>query len=206
MKNRVRAIIFDLGGVLISWNDDTAFRKAADLAGIPFRKMKRLCEQEIFKFHKGLETETDFWRNVLKKAGRPDAHILRKLDHIWYREYSRQSRIDLRVFRIMKKLHKTHKIGIISNLAKIHDLANRRRKYFRHFRYRVLSYKVGMLKPKAGIYRLAARNLGLKPQECLFIDDKPVNVKGARKAGMKGIVFRGPAQLRQQLKKHGISV
>ena len=48
----------------------------------------------------------------------------------------------------------------------------------------VFSCEVGMVKPEPGIYRLAAERLGVKPQECVFVDDMPTYVAAAKLAGM----------------------
>ena len=57
----------------------------------------------------------------------------------------------------------------------------------------VLSGLVGMRKPEPGIYRLAAERLGVGVAECVFVDDLPVNVDGARAVGMTGVLYRDPA-------------
>lgn len=54
----------------------------------------------------------------------------------------------------------------------------------------VVSAEVHMLKPEIEIYRYLLESHHLKPQECLFIDDREDNVKGAEKAGLKGFVFK----------------
>lgn len=46
-----------------------------------------------------------------------------------------------------------------------------------------------MIKPDRRIYLRLCEKYGLEPSECLFIDDRPVNVKGAENAGMKAFVF-----------------
>ncbi|RRO13826.1 HAD family hydrolase [Saccharopolyspora rhizosphaerae] len=51
----------------------------------------------------------------------------------------------------------------------------------------VLSGVVGFAKPEAEIYRIAARRIGVRPEECVFVDDLRRNVEGAVAAGMVGI-------------------
>jgi putative hydrolase of the HAD superfamily len=58
----------------------------------------------------------------------------------------------------------------------------------------VLSYAVGMVKPDPAIYDLIATKLGVKPDECLFVDDIERFVTAARDAGMDGILFESTAQ------------
>ncbi|WP_246009917.1 HAD-IA family hydrolase [Actinokineospora cianjurensis] len=59
----------------------------------------------------------------------------------------------------------------------------------------VSSARVGVAKPDAGIYLAAAREAGVPPQECLFIDDTEENVVGARAVGMTGVHYRRIADL-----------
>jgi epoxide hydrolase-like predicted phosphatase len=54
----------------------------------------------------------------------------------------------------------------------------------------VISAEVGLRKPEPEIYLFAAERLGVQPPECVFVDDLPQNVDGARAVGMEGIVHR----------------
>lgn len=63
----------------------------------------------------------------------------------------------------------------------------------------VVSGDVGMVKPDLAIFQLLLNRFGLRPEECLFIDDNPANIEGARRAGMDGIVFTGSEELRRHL-------
>ena len=55
----------------------------------------------------------------------------------------------------------------------------------------VVSGEEFLLKPSPEIYNLLLKRYGLKAEECVFIDDNPANAEGARRVGMKGLVFRG---------------
>ena len=55
----------------------------------------------------------------------------------------------------------------------------------------VFSFEVKAVKPEPEIYRCLCEKFGLKPEECLFTDDVPANVKGAQDCGFQGIVFEG---------------
>jgi putative hydrolase of the HAD superfamily len=54
----------------------------------------------------------------------------------------------------------------------------------------VLSAAVGMRKPDTDIFTSTAERLGVKPPECVFVDDLEENVEGARAAGMRAILHR----------------
>ncbi len=64
-----------------------------------------------------------------------------------------------------------------------------------------------LLKPERAIYDKLFAVYGLRPEECFFIDDSPLNIDGARCAGMPGTVFFGDMQrLRRELNEAGIRV
>jgi epoxide hydrolase-like predicted phosphatase len=54
----------------------------------------------------------------------------------------------------------------------------------------VISGEVGLRKPEPEIYELCARQLGVEPSACVFVDDLAPNVKGAAAVGMVGILHR----------------
>jgi putative hydrolase of the HAD superfamily len=60
----------------------------------------------------------------------------------------------------------------------------------------VISHVVGLRKPEAPIYELAASRLGVPPADCVFVDDTLANVAAARQLGMAAVHFTGePDQL-----------
>ena len=58
---------------------------------------------------------------------------------------------------------------------------------------------LGMRKPGAGIYSLALQITQRKPAECVFIDDRGLNLECARELGMHTILFKNLPQLRDEL-------
>jgi HAD superfamily hydrolase (TIGR01509 family) len=54
----------------------------------------------------------------------------------------------------------------------------------------LISREVGRRKPERGIYVLAAERLGVPAKACLLVDDMMDNVRGARGAGMVGMLHR----------------
>jgi len=70
----------------------------------------------------------------------------------------------------------------------------------------VISAEVGVAKPEAAVFRMAAERLGLAPAECVFVDDWDKNVEAAREVGMHALHFRVDKgdDLRVQLGSLGI--
>ncbi|GGU81677.1 HAD-IA family hydrolase [Lentzea flava] len=63
----------------------------------------------------------------------------------------------------------------------------------------IISGEVGLAKPDPAIYLLAATKLGCTPQECVFVDDLPINVRGAAEAGMVGVHHRSTRSTLEEL-------
>jgi 2-haloacid dehalogenase len=63
----------------------------------------------------------------------------------------------------------------------------------------VVSSSVKLAKPEPAIYELLIRKYNLKPQECVFIDDRIDNVNAAKALGMSGIVYPGSANQLQDI-------
>lgn len=78
------------------------------------------------------------------------------------------------------------KTGLLSN-----SWGNRDSYEFEHFDTLfdavVISGEVGLRKPDPEIYALAAHDLGVPPEQCVFVDDIALNVRGAVAAGMVGV-------------------
>lgn len=75
-----------------------------------------------------------------------------------------------------------------------------------HFHEQVLSYDIGVRKPKPGFFHECARRAQALPGECLFIDDLAVNIAGAEAIGMRGLVYHPGVDLHAEFRKHGIQI
>jgi putative hydrolase of the HAD superfamily len=69
----------------------------------------------------------------------------------------------------------------------------------------VSSCFVGLRKPEEGIYRLALEITQRPPEECCFIDDRPLNLDSAARLGMHVIQMKTAEQLRADLQKLGVA-
>lgn len=68
----------------------------------------------------------------------------------------------------------------------------------------VVSGEVKMLKPGPEIFDCLLRRNALNPAQCLFIDDSPANVEGARAVGMMAHHFTTPEGLADALVSMGL--
>ncbi|MFB6716452.1 HAD family hydrolase [Streptomyces sp. NPDC056237] len=66
----------------------------------------------------------------------------------------------------------------------------------------VYSHEIGILKPAAGAFELTCARLGVRPADCLFIDDVVVNVTAARAVGIRGLLFESNAETIGAVERH----
>jgi putative hydrolase of the HAD superfamily len=84
-----------------------------------------------------------------------------------------------------------HKLGILSNELDLFYGADIRKRWslFAQFDAVVDATYTRVLKPDVRAYGLCVEHLGVPAQDCVFVDDQPRNVEGARRAGMQAVHF-----------------
>lgn len=106
---------------------------------------------------------------------------------------------------IVESLSKKVKLGLLSDTDPLHwEYIQSHYPMMRHFPRPTLSFEIGMIKPQREIYLAAADNIKTAAAECLFIDDLEDNVRGAKAAGLQAIRFQGVRKLCEVLKKMGL--
>ena len=76
----------------------------------------------------------------------------------------------------------------------------------REFKAFFSSCYLGIRKPDEGIYKLALEVTQRQPEECLFIDDRELNLECAQQLRMRTIHFQDAAQLRRELAANGVKI
>jgi HAD superfamily hydrolase (TIGR01509 family) len=74
----------------------------------------------------------------------------------------------------------------------------------RYVEWTFVSCLTGLRKPDPNCYRHATQTLQVAPEECLFVDDRWVNVEAARAVGLDAIIKTTAANLRSELQQRGI--
>lgn len=175
----IHAIIFDCFGVLVHGSLDhlRSLVPPEHLA-----ELNNLSHSSDY----GYVSQAEYLQGVGDLFGRSAGEIA----DIINAQYVRSER----VIELAHSLRGEYKIAMLSNVGRgvisrlfspeeLEDL----------FDVVILSSEVGMVKPNADIYELAARQLGLTTEDCLMIDDSATNIAGAEAIGMKGIVCASPA-------------
>jgi len=200
----VRAVFFDFGGVVARLDREllAAFERRHGLPqGSFLRALYTIPEWKAAEVGQGSE---DAWMEAAKR--KLDEFAGRVLPEIGEERTTMWRTLDEDVVRLIQRLRPRYGVGLISNAT---DRLERELRHYHKidglFNVIVNSWRVGVAKPHARIYRLAAERMGVEPTACVHIDDLAHNVEGARQAGFYGIHHRGDYDaLEQELRSLGV--
>ncbi len=199
---RFRAIIFDIGRVLIRVDISRAM---AGLAyGLP------LAPEELWTaiqkdphwldWQEGRISPRDWHLHLTKRLG--VSLTFEQFSEVWNRALDP---IPIQPEPFLEKLSKNYRLALLSNTDPIH-MSNEETRFpfFRLFPIRIYSYRVGASKPDPLIYREALKACKVRAEEAVYIDDVAAYAEAAQRLGMTGIVFQSSEQLQSNLRKLGI--
>lgn len=108
---------------------------------------------------------------------------------------------------MLRRLHARYPLYLLSDTNEIHfGYVKKTVEVLRLFDQFIVSYEVGAMKPGPRIYQEALRRSGTPAEACVFIDDRPGNVEGARQVGMHAILFTSPEQCASDLIRLGVVI
>jgi len=200
MNQKIKAIIFDFGGIFTKErNFDTFAKKYSEKFSVDYEELLRIMGEnwQLVKVNK-IDSNV-FWEKTSEYL-KYNSEKLRKetIQFFGLRE---------NMLKIAKFLKSEYKLALLTN--QIRDwLSEMIKKYKLNdvFDTIVISDEVKLAKPDPRIYQIVLERMGLKPEQCLFIDDKEENIEAARKLKIKTILFENPKQLKIDLQKFGIEV
>ncbi|MFN3943319.1 MAG: HAD family hydrolase [Allosphingosinicella sp.] len=197
------AVVFDVGNVLYGWDPDAFLvRQIADDAA----RLRFIDDVGLWDWHDTLDGGRPFDEAAAELSGKfPEyAHLI----SAWGERFGET--ISDPVPGVHALVERLDARGVplfaITNFSADFwtPFAAREAAFFGRFRDIVVSGREKLLKPDPAIYYLALDRFGLKPAEALFIDDRLVNVEGARAVGMKAHLFTDAADLQARLEAEGL--
>lgn len=196
----IRAIFFDLGGVLLRTEYQAPRQHLAEEFGMDYEDIERLVfgggsNGSAARATIGQITEEEHWQNVMKLLKLPASESKRV-----EREFFGGDVVDRILLDFLRSLRPKYKTGLISNAWS--GLRNYivREKFDDAFDHMIISAEVGVAKPSAEIFHIALNQLEVSPNEAVFVDDFIENIEACQKIGMKGIHFRDSESAMKQVK------
>lgn len=190
----VRAVVFDIGGVL-EHHGDIGFaarweRRLGLEPGELFRRMGRSGLGEDANL--GRISEDGYARAVGALFGLDRRRTAELLDDLWD-WYAGE--LNAEVADFFRSLRPRYRTAILSNAAAGGQRLEEARYHLSAMAdVLVFSFEEGIEKPDHRIYRRTCERLGVRPEEAVFLDDREENVVAARQVGLRAVRFRGTAQ------------
>lgn len=204
MENgEICAIIFDLGGVCFS---DGTKKFANDISiqyNIPLCQISDFLNGEIGSLYRsGKISKERFWTLFREKLNINDCERI-NFSEQWNQLYVP----NYEMLELLKMLHKNH-YGLFYLSDNVEDrVIYLKRHYclFDLFQGGLFSYEIGCRKPNYIMYKKIIDMINIKPQKCLYVDDKIEFLKPAINLGMNTIHFTNIKKLCEGFEQFGIN-
>lgn len=202
-NKNIKAIVFDMGGVLVDLDMEKCRRFFIDRLGyVRIDELLDACHQKgIYSdLEGGILSPEDFRKAIIggcrKGIGERDVDEAMQSLLVGIEPYKAE---------LLVRLSKNYDLYMLSNNNAI-SMAKSRKLFSeagipleKTFKHLFLSHEMKMLKPSEEIYRATISGTGLPAEELLFIDDSHANIVAASACGMNVLEYRQGDNLQQLL-------
>ncbi len=198
----IKAIIFDVGGVLVRTADQSGRQKWESQLGLPSGGAEAIVlnSEMGHRAQRGEITTEALWSWVM-------AHLeLGESLHQFRQDFWGGDVLDQSLVRLIRKLRGRYQLAIISNA--MDSLTEMLVEYalLDEFDLIVGSAYEGVMKPDPIIFERTLQRLGVTPPQSVFIDDSPVNIAGAQALGINAILFTPTTDLAGELAGFNVEI
>lgn len=198
----IKAVVFDLGGVLIDWNPRYLYRELLDSEDEIEQFLANVCTAE---WNHSIDLGRP-WEDAVAEltAKHPDQQHL--IEAYWKRwPEMLGGPIHESVDLMMELKARGVPLYALSNWNhETFQMAFQEFPFLRLFNGKIVSGEVKLAKPDPAIYELLLSTFKLNPRELLFIDDRRDNVQTAWDLGFNAVQFLSPRQLEKDLIEFGL--
>ena len=200
----LRAVVFDYGMVLTGPQDPEAHAALQRITGLTLERFESHYWANRHAYDEGKLTGLAFWRKFLEEAALDLPAGAAEELNLWDARMWTTQNPAMLAWQLQLK-QRGLLTAILSNMGD-NVLENMKREFDWLPRFDVLvwSFQLRMAKPDPAIYRHVLKELGTRPEETLFLDDRLVNVEAAQALGMVAIQFSTVDRLRDDLIAGGL--
>jgi len=194
----IKAIIFDFGGVLAEEGFKEGLMTIGKEKGFDPDHFFNILSELVYQtgYVTGSADEHAYWKAVREKTG------VTGEDKTLREEVLRRLKLRPEMMEVVKKIKSSGFIvAILSDQTNWLDDLNQRTPFYQHFDHVFNSFYLKKTKRDPSLFRDICVQLGLKPEEILFVDDSPDNIKRAASEGLKTIHFKGVSEFEKEIQK-----
>ncbi|MBI3034994.1 HAD family phosphatase [Candidatus Woesearchaeota archaeon] len=195
-------LVFDLSGVFFNDGLKVAVKRISD----EFKLNPEIVEFVLNgsfaqKYRTGLIETEEFWKQAKDYLKVDDIKEIKKIFFESYHPHEES-------VQLLKSLkNKKIKTAFLSNSPKDRtEFLNKKYNFISLFDFGLFSFEAHAWKPDKEIYQKFLKKFNLNPNDVIYIDDRERDIKPAKELGMRIILFQNINQLKDELKKIGISV
>ena len=198
-KEKIKAIVFDWGGVLTRGQIKNFYSKLSVVSGLDVDTIDEKLRKLIINYSAGKITKQEFCSISSKKLKIP----LREFNKIYL--CLLEVRLNKPLMNSIKILKKRYKIILLADQFK--DKREIIRKSSKGlFDKCFFSFNIKSTKHNKKPFNYLLKYLKLNPDEIVFIDDSKSHVKVAKNMGVNSILFKNNQKLINDLKKFGVKL
>jgi putative hydrolase of the HAD superfamily len=200
-EKMIRAVIFDIGGVIVRTEDLEPRRRWERRFGLPDWGLAQIVFEGPVAVaaslgHAGLDA---VWEVVRQRLNLGAGELAQLREEFWAGD-----RYDHALLGYIRSLRPRYRTGIISNAWPGTRAFHQPHINGETFDTVLYSAEEGLAKPDPAIYRRCLERLRVTPEEAVFVDDVLENVEAARALGMAGVHFRAGRDVPAEFEKLGI--
>lgn len=203
---KVKAIVFDLGGVVIEFDFSNFYNKI--IIQSPLNKPQTPIMLEFFRqsdmYHQGNMSDKEFYQlacDLLQVCMVDQSDFFEAFNSII-------SGYNPDVAAIIKNIREINRYKLIalSNVNSSHwnYILEKKWDFMDWFDELILSHETHMIKPNPKVFEYTIKKAGCKPEQMIFIDDGLMNIRSAKEYGIIGIKYTNSEELVEELKKFKI--
>lgn len=192
----IKAIIWDLEGVLILTDDNNMPLTVAKKLNAPYEKVREIFFSDANdRVDLGEITQDQFNEYLLDTL-----QISREKKYLLEEFLNEEFYIDKDLLIEIAGLRREYKMGLLSNFSDdLRPKIDNEWALGSVFDEIIISSEVGLVKPDPAIFNLMLDRLGVKADESVFIDDRIKNIDGAKEMGFHTIFFTDKDQALEEL-------
>ena len=204
MEGFILNIIFDLGGVVVTWNPDDLVKHVFTDPDV--RKAARrhiLDHNDWLELDRGVLPKEEAIKRGTTRSGLPESDVERLINAVpTFLKPIKDS-----VYLIQELKNNGHHLFALSNLhLESIDHLEKEYSFLDMFEGKVISCRIKKVKPESEIYEYIIKTYNLDVNDTVFIDDVSLNLETASMLGINTIHFRNIQQCRRELTDLGCFV
>lgn len=194
----IKAIVLDLGGVILK-HKHLVGHIISQMFHIPQSKGDEIWKRYKNKLFSGEISAEQFLEEIKSELKNNSSN--KELLKIWQTLYKSHAKVDRQILNFVQQLKRSYKVYLLTDTISVHDNYNKTRSIYNKFNRVFKSFEEGTSKIQGKqIFLKVLKEVKIKPEECVYIDDLEEYIKVARDLGIKGIVFNSLPKLKEELR------